>query len=327
MKKTDICLVGAINHDRVITFEGLEGTGFGGLLYNILPLSALFGESARIRPFSKVGKEHIGEVQAMLKPCENVDAEGIAVSPEGTNEVVLTYVAPDRRTETLKSRIGQFKYEEITLCVDCDILLFNFTSGFAIPLDTLRRVKEASRALVLVDVHSKILGMKEDGSRFPQAWDDWEDWLCHADIVQMSKDECALVVGEGLETDQDYIDAAARIMDVGPSRALVTFGSKGVLAAYREDGKYYHAKIPATSHQPVDTTGCGDSFAAGYMYGMALGLPPLGAAALANVVAGENCTTQGKFASMKGSEAVEGMKREYPGLLKRIAAGWKGTEA
>ncbi len=68
----------------------------------------------------------------------------------------------------------------------------------------------------------------------------------------------------GLLTGRDYQDGAAELVGVGAKIVAVTLGSKGCYVA-DEDGA---RPIKARPSRAVDTTGAGDAFAAGFLYGL-----------------------------------------------------------
>lgn len=110
----------------------------------------------------------------------------------------------------------------------------------------------------------------------PDLWQDenelrrcLEQALQSADVVKLSVEELAFLTGDvqvnvGLDT----------LMARCPARlVLVTQGKEGVIAWHEGTVKHY----PATPVQCVDTTGAGDAFVAGLLYGLADGqtLPPV----------------------------------------------------
>ena len=90
-----------------------------------------------------------------------------------------------------------------------------------------------------------------------------EQALQSADVVKLSVEELAFFTGSaevnvGLEV----------LMQRCPARlVLVTQGKAGVTAWHEGSVKHY----PATPVQCVDTTGAGDAFVAGLLYGLAAG--------------------------------------------------------
>ena len=71
--------------------------------------------------------------------------------------------------------------------------------------------------------------------------------------------------------------------------AIVTVGKDGALAGHA--GKTVH--VPAVSHNPVDTTGAGDNFAAGFLYGYSRGASLQQSAEIGALMAGNVVETVG----------------------------------
>jgi sugar/nucleoside kinase (ribokinase family) len=89
------------------------------------------------------------------------------------------------------------------------------------------------------------------------------DVLRHVDVFLPNQDEaCALT---GTNTPEDALHA----LDNGITRSVVKAGSRG--AFLRERGESVFA--PAYALNPVDTTGAGDSFNAGFLHAWLRDLP------------------------------------------------------
>ena len=87
--------------------------------------------------------------------------------------------------------------------------------------------------------------------------------LQHADVVKLSVEELTF-----LTHDAQVKTGLASLMRRCPARlVLVTLGKEGVIAWHDGAVKHY----PATSVECVDTTGAGDAFVAGLLYGLAAG--------------------------------------------------------
>lgn len=72
-------------------------------------------------------------------------------------------------------------------------------------------------------------------------------------------------------TGADGPDTAARaLLETGPECVVVTCGADGGVLA-RADSTW---RFPALKVRVVDTTGCGDAFSAGYLFGLSKGLEP-----------------------------------------------------
>lgn len=90
-----------------------------------------------------------------------------------------------------------------------------------------------------------------------------EQALQSADVVKLSVEELAFL------TENEQVNAGLEaLMQRCPARlVLVTQGKEGVIAWHEGSVKHY----PATPVQCIDTTGAGDAFVAGLLYGLAAG--------------------------------------------------------
>ena len=122
------------------------------------------------------------------------------------------------------------------------------------------------------------------------------------DVFMPNQVEALQVTGEsGPE------DALRRLATWTPT-AIVKLGAAGVIAHH--EGKRY--QVPAMPVNVVDTTGAGDAFAGGFIYGMLSGIP-FEDALRAGIVCGSlSATARG------GSTNVP----RLPELEKRMAKGW-----
>lgn len=327
-------IVGAINFDRITPYQSTEErTSFGGVLYNAIALAGLLGEKDRIVIVSRMGENHRAEVNGLLEPYPAVDASHISTSPRGTNENIIRNIAKDDRTEILKANIEPLDAADVELHLDSDLFVFNFIAGYEITQRAVRLARERSKGLVSLDVHNKIQGIAEDGTRFLAGWPDWREWLSAVHVVQMNEKEISSLVERELRSVPDYVGAAGEILDAGPEVVLVTLGGQGALVAHdpggdkgggRKDGGCRWASVGATSHEYVDPTGCGDCFAAGFLYSYLEDGSPVLALAFASTVAGNNVEHRGFAPRRPVGELVARMEEEYPEVVKKARGGWAG---
>jgi len=78
---------------------------------------------------------------------------------------------------------------------------------------------------------------------------------------------CSETFARAMVGTDDAGEACRRIAALGPKVAGVTLGRRGYAAFF--DGRHYEG--PAYHVEAVDTTGCGDVFHAGYVYGLLQG--------------------------------------------------------
>ncbi|MFK0288521.1 carbohydrate kinase family protein [Streptomyces sp. NPDC090499] len=85
----------------------------------------------------------------------------------------------------------------------------------------------------------------------------------------------------GFSGEDDLVAGAKKLVGAGAGLVAVTRGGDGALLVTAEGAE----PVPAFEIDVVDTTGCGDAFSAGFVYGIGLGRPPQDAAVLGNAVA------------------------------------------
>jgi len=311
-----VAVVGSVNYDTIITPRRERRESLGGVLYNVVVLSSLLNEDSQVSLITRIGREHYSKLLELFEARRTIDLSGVRISPRGTNENRLVYVSERERIEKLTMKAGSLKYEDIRTYLGADLILFNFITGLEISLSLLQETRRNSDAVIYVDVHSKVLGMREDGSRYPFGWPDWEEWLQHADIVQMSLEECRLLLNERVKSPEALFAAAKRIAAVGPTQVLITLGEGGALVYWRDGGEQCES-IPASTYEVVDTTGCGDCFTAGYIWGLFKYKEPVKAACIANVVAGENCRALGLIGEVSPSVIEAAALSLYPDVFHR----------
>ncbi|MEN4478839.1 carbohydrate kinase family protein [Mycolicibacterium cosmeticum] len=79
----------------------------------------------------------------------------------------------------------------------------------------------------------------------------------------------------------DLTEGCRILVDAGAGMIAATDGADGALLIDAHTSR----RIPAHDVAVVDTTGCGDAFSAGFLYGIGVGRPPLAAARLGSAVA------------------------------------------
>jgi sugar/nucleoside kinase (ribokinase family) len=85
----------------------------------------------------------------------------------------------------------------------------------------------------------------------------------------------------GFSGEDDLLAGAKKLVGAGAGLVAVTRGGDGALLVTAEGAE----PVPAFEIDVVDTTGCGDAFSAGFVYGIGLGRTPYDSAVLGNAVA------------------------------------------
>jgi sugar/nucleoside kinase (ribokinase family) len=121
--------------------------------------------------------------------------------------------------------------------------------------------------------------------------------LAHIDYLMTNEEEGAMLTGK-----KNPREAAAALLKCGPKAVALKRGERGAMLATK-DGV---AEFPACKVQVLDTTCAGDSFVAGFLFGVSRGLPLDQSVRLGNA-AGGLCTTQISHRGITCLEDVESL--------------------
>ena len=100
--------------------------------------------------------------------------------------------------------------------------------------------------------------------------------LAYTDYLLPNEDQVLGFTGAA-----DLDDGSRKLLDAGVGLLAITCGADGALIVDREGTQ----QVPAFAIDVVDTTGCGDAFSAGFVFGIHSGRAPRDAAVLGNAVA------------------------------------------
>jgi sugar/nucleoside kinase (ribokinase family) len=146
-----------------------------------------------------------------------------------------------------------------------------------------------------------------------------EELIENIDYLIASRDfPCRLMGESNLET-------ALRQMQLryGCRLAASTLGSEGVLAW---DGKRFHHSA-AYQVPVVDTTGAGDIFHAGFIYGLLQGWPLERQLDFSCAAAAINCMATGARGGIQSVESIESLMTTYPRYQVRCDLSFDGLPA
>jgi sugar/nucleoside kinase (ribokinase family) len=305
MKKSKITVIGTITRDTLVFSDGNKKDSFGGILYNLCTFSALGGDWMEIYPVCNLGYDAYNQVMEILEQYGNVKPDGIRKVKKKNNHVFLLIDRRSEREEILKNRVPALSFSQIEPFLESDAVLVNFISGFDITLKTMKRIRQATDALIFWDVHSFTLGIRRDGKRFLRTPNRWKEYLEQADIVQCNLPELNVLSGGKLTSIENIKDFGSCILDLGPSILLISLGKEGAVAIHKKGkgiGFIRRAGVKVRGFK--DATGCGDVFSAGFLSCYLRTKSLDRALEFANRVAAEKCR-------ISGVEEVAGLLRKY----------------
>lgn len=235
---------------------------FGGDALNEAVALSRLGISVEL--VSKVGKDEAGERVLHFLEKSGVDT-GRVLREEGLTtgmNVVLVDDAGERHFLTNpNSSLRKLVLTDIEPHVEEMADIISFASIFVSPLldieamETLFRLIKSKQGRVLVADMTKA----KNGERL----EDLKGMLQHLDYILANEAEAALLTGV-----KDVHENARLLVEAGVPCAVIKLGRRGCLICTKE----VCLEIPAYPvEKVVDTTGAGDCFAAGFLWGLSQG--------------------------------------------------------
>lgn len=319
-----IGLLGAVCFDEIIALDGTRSESFGGILYNAAAFSSILGDEDTLVPLSNLGADRYEAALDQFKRLPHVDTSGLVRCPEPLTHVQLTWKTDSWRDERILHKMPPFTLAALSKVLDCDAVHINFINGTELDLETLKAFRAVFSGLISLDAHQIISRFDADGKRDIVGFRDWQEWAPYVDILQCNEFEIATMIEPKPTLTADFVRAARAICASGPRAVVVTLGPDGALVAHRHDGAYHAAELGVLPQKSIaDTTGCGDSFSAGFLWGMLKYDDAVTALACGTAVAGVNARYNGigQLAEAKDYlrdprshfQAFEGREADWPG--------------
>lgn len=231
-------------------------------------ISLLGGQSGFI---GKVGDDNLGEFyeEALLK----AGVSSYLIKTEGPSGACTVFISPDgeRTMGTFLGPAPTISPDEITEDVlrnyDCIHIEGYLIVNEELVRETMKKAKRLGLKVALDLANYNIVnaykGLLEEV--IPQ----------YVDILFANASEAEAFTGLPA---QEAVKALEKQVHV----ALVTLGKDGSLIG--SEGKFYH--VDAEGGKPVDTTGAGDNFAAGFLYGQSVGASLVQSAQIGSMLSG-----------------------------------------
>lgn len=292
LEKIKITVIGTVVRDTIYPYKGEPISGWGGIYYTLSHLAGILRDRAVLEPVFYLGYDVYDEFLELLRgKFSNIKIGGIHKINQKNNQVILKYVTPEYREETSNYIPPPLPYDLIKPFAVNDVILLNFISGYEVTFETCQKIAQEKSGYLYIDFHSLAFGRNEDGSRFYQRPENWKDWVKLPDILQMNEREAETLAGQSLKTVEDYKNFATELIQISKNIINLTLGSKGSVLAFLSNGvPEIHYFEPLKVNKVVDATGCGDSFATGFISRYLETKDPVESARYGNVAGGLNCT-------------------------------------
>jgi sugar/nucleoside kinase (ribokinase family) len=248
----DACVVGHVTKDIIRVDGATVAVIPGGTAYYSAMALRSFG--MRVTVVTKVARE---DRSFLLSEMED---HGISVrAGDGGRSTCFEncYTSKDRESRLLRLRsvADPFNSEDLG-DVRASVIHLGPLTSKDFSCRFLNQVSERAR-LVSMDVQG-FTRPADLGTVTGRDWQEKTVGLVGIDILKADAKESLLLTGM-----PDPLQAARSLAGLGPSEVIITLGSKGSLIY--ANGQAH--RIPAHSAKRiVDPTGCGDTYAAGYVY-------------------------------------------------------------
>lgn len=258
----DVRVIGHVTADRIETRHGFLQRAGGTALYFPLALARLGGDVAVLTRMAPEDEE------ALLAECREAGVEVLCRPSPKTTEFENRYLSADR--ERRMQRVGAVALPFVPADLEgLEARIFHL--GPLTPDDVSVELIEAAaaQARVSLDVQGLVRRIVR-GRVEPADWPDKRAGLARLAFLKADEHEARVLTGES-----DPRRAARRLADWGPEEVVVTRAARGAVV-WAEGALWEVPAVPAAD--PVDPTGCGDTFMAGYLFSRLRGGAPFASA-------------------------------------------------
>ncbi len=249
----DIVVVGHLSRDLIITPETKSEALGGGTAYAMLAPSLNAFDAGII---SSVGEDFEQEYWKTLKSSGLV-LTGLRKSGSESTRFVNKYDTKGNRVqmvEALAEPITPADFSDLHL--DANIIHFSPLTASEIDIDCIRLARSNAK-VTSIDVQGYVRSIDSSGMVIPRNWIERDEILGLVDVVKFNESELKMSVDAESE-----LSAASQILNLGPRIVLVTHDTKGSIIYTRDS----QITIPLVSaNAQVDSTGCGDVYAIGFL--------------------------------------------------------------
>ena len=249
----DIVIVGHLSRDLIITPETKRESLGGGTAYAMLAPSLDAIDAGII---SKVGEDFEQEYWNTLESSGLV-LTGLQKSGSKSTRFVNKYDTKGNRVqfvEALAEPITPADFSDLHL--DANIIHFSPLTASEINIDCIKLARSNAK-VTSIDIQGYVRSIDSSDMVIPKDWDERDEILGLVDVVKFNESELKTTLNAESE-----LSAASQILSLGPRIVLVTHDVKGSIIYTRDS----QITIPLVSaNAQVDSTGCGDVYAIGFL--------------------------------------------------------------
>lgn len=272
----------------------------GGNSINTAIALARLGVAVRVA--AAIGRDRFGQFLRERVRAEGIDDAGLVTigGAKTSTSIVLVEATGERRFLHLRGVSAFFSGQHLDWGQVAGSRIFHYASAFAIPafdetslVPALKRAHELgclTSINICWDVHGRWMKILQPA-------------LAHTDFIFPNREEGRQLTGE---SEPEAI--AARLRGWGAKTVIVKLGAAGCYVGAPQ-GSF---TSPGFAVQPVDSTGAGDCFAAGFLAAICRGQSLALAARHANATGALATLTLGGADSAPTLSQLEDFLREHP---------------
>ncbi len=249
----DICCIGHVTHDRIITPRGTTELPGGVTYYFSHGISHLLDDCAGLS-YHLVASLADTDMQAVA----DIRARGIDVEVVPSRHTVFFENKygdnVNDRTQRVLAKADPFTVEALA-GVDAQYIVLGTLLADDFSLDVVKSL--SGRGTLVVDAQGYLREVRGD-KVYPCDWHDKEEFLKYIDILKVNEHEVRVLSGE-----EDLLTGARRLVEWGVKEVLLTLGSLGSYVVTADDAIAIPAFAP---REVVDATGCGDTYVMSYLF-------------------------------------------------------------
>lgn len=263
--------------DLIHKTDGNVIHSYGGVLYSVISLSVLAAKDDVVCPVMNLGADEYDNITGILKKYPNISTEGIYKVAHPTRKVNLYYdlynSGKSARMETSTEPTYTIDYKSIEKFLpEAGAVLVNMISGIDITLDTLKSIRKNFGGFMHIDIHNLVMKTNADGTREHTNLENWREWCSNTNTVQMNEFEVT-TLSRSKKTEYEVIEEVLINVNADVTGIIITRGKNGVSGFTRQEKTFGNEKFfdldkddvsAIESPHFVDSTGCGDVFAASF---------------------------------------------------------------
>lgn len=276
---------------------------YGGDALNESVVLSRLGIKPRL--ISKIGDDTAGDQILKFLLGEGIDCEAVCVNKDVTTSMNIVLVDEKGERYFLTNPIGsmrKFAKKDVLKYKEHLTDFVVFTGMFVSPIMDIDSMEE-----VFKEIKSKkdrILSVDMTKPKNGEKLSDIKQLLKYVDFIFPNEDEISLITGK-----KDVLYNAERLVEAGVGCAVIKCGDRGCVIRTKDQ----LFELPAyKSERVIDTTGAGDSFVAGFQYGLINGFSLKECGLFANAVA--SCTVE-SLGATSGITSIEIPMLRYKELI------------